>query len=287
MPELSAAPSINDTRTQALLELIARLAALDLTPILVYRIDSVPEGALPFLAWQFDILSPLWQLVAPVSLGVDALTDIDLLVDIDALIEGGGAVSGDVLTEAAQREMLKSAVPLHRFRGTPFAVKQALASLGWTQVNLLEGQSSWGGAAYPASQGWALFRVMIDLIDGQGVPSGAASTAAAAVNFFKPARAWLDSIWFVTPPASDAAPTPADIFTLSGIVQYEIDAVHIPSDGGLAIAIASAAIVDGYGPAAPIYDGHYRHSGITYGVNEPEVADSALVVNGAAVLHGG
>ena len=29
MPELSAAPSINDTRTQALLVLIARLAALD------------------------------------------------------------------------------------------------------------------------------------------------------------------------------------------------------------------------------------------------------------------
>jgi len=287
MPELSAAPSINDTRTQALLELIARLAALDLTPILVYRIDSVPKGALPFLAWQFDILSPLWQLVAPVSIGVDALTDIDLLVDIDDLIESGGAIPGDILTEAAQREMLKSAVPLHRFRGTPFAVKQALASLGWRQVNLLEGQSSWGGAAYPSSQGWAVFRVMIDLIEGQRVPSGAASTTAAAVNFFKPARAWLDSIWFVTPPASDAAPTPADKFTLGGIVQYEIDGVHIPSDAGLAIAIGSAPIVDGYGPAAPIYDRHYRHSGITYGVNEPKVADSALVVNGAAVLHGG
>ena len=39
MPELSAAPSINDTRTQALLGLISRLAALDLTTILVYRID--------------------------------------------------------------------------------------------------------------------------------------------------------------------------------------------------------------------------------------------------------
>jgi P2-related tail formation protein len=287
MPELSAAPSINDTRTQALLELIARLAALDLTPLLVYRIDSVPADALPFLAWQFDILSPLWQLVAPVALGVDALTNIDLLIDIDNLIEGGGAVAADILTEAAQREMLKSAVPLHRFRGTPFAVKQALASLGWTQVNLLEGQESWGGSAYPSSQGWAVFRVMIDLVDGQSVASGAASTAAAAVNFFKPARAWLDSIWFVTPPAMDAAPTPADELTLGGIVQYQIDAVRIPSDSGLAIAIVSAAMVDGYGPAAPNYDSHYRHSGITYGVNEPRVADSALVVNGAAVLHGG
>jgi P2-related tail formation protein len=287
MPELSAAPSINDTRTQALLELIARLAALDLTPILVYRIDSVPESAIPFLAWQFDILSPLWQLIAPVSIGVDALTDIDLLIDIDNLIETGGVLSAESLTEAAQREMLKSAVPLHRFRGTPFAVKQALAALGWTQVSLLEGQSSWGGTAYPASQGWAVFRVMIDLVDGQGVPSGAVSTAAAAVEFFKPARAWLDSIWFVTPPVSDVGPDPSDLLTFGGIVQYQIDAADVPTDSGLTIAIASAAMVDGYGPAAPIYDSHYRHSGITYGVNEPEVADSALVVNGAAVLHGG
>jgi P2-related tail formation protein len=281
MPELSAAPSINDTRTQALLKLITRLAALDLTPLLVYRIDSVPEASLPFLAWQFDILSPLWQLVAPVSLGIDALTDVDLL------IEGGEAVLADVLTEAAQRELLKSAVPLHRFRGTPFAVKQALAALGWTRVNLLEGQTSWGGAAYPSSQGWAVFRVMIELRDGQSVPGGAAATAAAAANFFKPARAWLDSIWFVTPPVLEAAPMPADKLTLGGIVQYQIDAVHIPSDDGLAIAIVSAVMVDDYGPAAPIYDRHYRHSGITYGVNEPEVADSALVLNGAAVLHGG
>jgi P2-related tail formation protein len=287
MPELSAAPSINDSRTEALLKLIARLADLDLAPMLVYRIDSVPVAALPFLAWQFDILSPLWQLIAPVTVGVDALTDVDLLIDIDNLIETGGLVSVGSLTEAAQREMLKSAVPLHRFRGTPRAVKQALAALGWTQVSLLEGQSSWGGAAYPASQGWAVFRVMIDLVDGQAVPSGVVLMAAAAVRFFKPARAWLDSIWFVTPSVSDLAPKPADKFTLTGIVKYQIDAARVPTDTALAIAIVSAATVDAYGPSVPIYDSHYRHSGITYGVNEPRVADSALVVNGAAVLHGG
>src|SRR5216684_4333928 len=246
MPELSAAPSINDSRTQALL-----------------------------------------QLIAPVAIGVDALTNVDLLIDIDNLIETGGLVSAESLTEAAQREMLKSAVPLHRFRGTPWAVKQALAALGWTQVSLLEGQSRWGGTAYPASQGWAVFRVMINLVNGQAVPSWVVSTAAAAVKFFKPARAWLDSIWFVTPPASDVAPKPSDRFTLGGIVKYQIDAGRVPTDSGLAIAIVSAATVDAYGPSVPIYDSHYRHSGITYGVNEHRVADSALVVNGATVLHGG
>ena len=287
MPELSAAPSINDTRTQALLVLIARLGALDLTTLLVYRIDSVVESALPFLAWQFDILSPLWQLIAPVSLGVDALTSIDLLTDVDNLIESGGLVSEQPLTEAAERALLMSAIPLHRFRGTPWAIKQALASLGWTEVTLLEGQSSWGGDAYPSNQGWAAFRVMINLAAGQDVPSGAASTAAAAVNFFKPARAWMDLIWFVTPAISDAGPVPSDNLTLGGIAQYQLDAAPAPSDAALAFAIGTAPLTDAYGPIVPAYDAHYLHSGITYGANEPAVADSALIVNGAAVLHGG
>ena len=287
MPELSAAPSINDTRTQALLVLIARLAALDLTTLLVYRIDSVVASALPFLAWQFDILSPLWQLIAPVALGVDALTNIDLLIDVDNLIEAGGLVTELALTEAAQRDLLKSAIGLHRFRGTPWAIKQALASLGWATVTLLEGQTSWGGVAYPSSQGWAVFRVMIDLAAGQGVSIGAASTAAAAANFFKPARAWLDSVWFALPAITDAGPAPSDKLTLDGIVKYQLDAAPVPNDSALAFAIAMASSSDAYGPIVPAYDAHYLHSGITYGANEPAVADSALTVNGAAVLDGG
>lgn len=287
MPELSAAPSINDSRTQALLVLISRLAALDLTTLLVYRIDSVVDEALPFLAWQFDVLSPLWQLIAPVALGVDALTNIDLLIDVDNLIESGGLVTELALTEAAQRELLKSAIGLHRFRGTPWAIKQALASLGWTTVSLLEGQTNWGGVAYPSNQGWAVFRVMIDLVVGQGVSIGATSTAVAAVNFFKPARAWLDSLWFAVPAITDVGPVPADKLTLGGIVKYQLDAVRAPNDNALAFAITVASLIDAHGPIVPAYDGHYRHSGITYGANEPEVADAALTVNGAAVLYGG
>src|SRR5258708_18035465 len=221
MSELSASPSINDSRTQALLVLIERLSAIDLTTLLVYRIDSVLAEALPFLAWQFDILSPLWQLIAPVALGVDALTNIDLLIDVDNLIESGGLVSELALTEAAQRELLKSAIALHRFRGTPWSIKQALASLGWEQVALLEGQTSWGGVSYPSSQGWAVFRVMIDLAVGQGVSIGASATATAAVNFFNPARAWLHSVWVCVPPLFDARPPPPHQLPPRGNLTYQ------------------------------------------------------------------
>jgi P2-related tail formation protein len=289
MPELTPAPSINDTRTQALLVLIDRLAALDLTTLLVYRIDSVVAGALPFLAWQFDVLSPLWQLIAPIAAGagIDALTNIDLLIDVDNLIESGGLVSATVLSEDLQRALLKNAIGLHRFRGTPWAVKQALASLGWAQVTLLEGQATWGGSAYPSNEGWAVFRAVIDLAPGQGASSGDALTAAAAVNFFKPARALLDSVWFSPPVIFDEGPVPADKLTLGGIAKYELDLAPPPNDSRLAYAIAAVPLTDAYGPIAPAYNGHYLHSGITYSANQPVVADSALIVNGTAVLHGG
>ena len=109
----------------------------------------------------------------------------------------------------------------------------------------------------------------------------------AAVNFFKPARAWLDSLWFAVPAIADTSPVPSDKLTLGGIVKYQLDAVSAPNDNALGFAIAMASLVDAHGPIVPAYDGHYRHSGITYGANEPEVADSALMINGAAVLHGG
>jgi P2-related tail formation protein len=285
MPELSPAPSISDTRSQALMVLIERLAALDLTPLLVYRIESVTDAALPFLAWQFDVLSPLWQLVAPSAVSIDALTGIDSLTDIDTLTAADSADAGS--DTAAQRALLELAIPLHRMRGTPAAIKRALGALGWASATIAEGQDAWGGAAYPSNEGWAVFRVMVNLAAGQSVAAGAVETILAAVNFFKPARAWLDSIWFVAPPISDGAPAPSDRFTLTGIAQSQIDSAPFPGDGALTIAMDPAPLADAVGPIAPLYNAHYRHSGITYGANEPVVADPALILNGTAVLYGG
>ncbi|MHB8383327.1 MAG: phage tail protein [Candidatus Binataceae bacterium] len=287
MAELTASPSINDTRTQALLVLIERLAALDLTPLLIYRIDSVAAGALVFLAWQFDILSPLWQLAAPAALSIDTLTDIDSLTDIDTL-SGPDSIAGQTSPDATtERELLKLAIALHRERGTPAAIKQALASLGWPDVAIQEGEASWGGTVYPSSEGWAVFRILINLGADAEVPAAAAQSVLAAVNFFQPARAWLDSLWFVSAPVSDDAPSPRDLVTLGGIAEYQIDSAPSASDARLSITLTTAPCTDGYGPIAPIYNAHYVHSGITYGAGEPTVADRALIVNGVATLNGG
>ncbi|HUA36665.1 MAG TPA: phage tail protein [Candidatus Binataceae bacterium] len=287
MAELTPAPSINDARTQGLMPLIARLGALDLTPLLVYRVDSVPAAALPFLAWQFDIISPFYQLVAPVTTSIDALTSIDSLIDIDTLLFAAGTPGATNTNELAARELIKSAILLHRTNGTPYAIKQALAALGWATVTLLEGQSQWGGSHYPSNQGWAVFRVLIEIAAGQGVSSGVASAIGSAVNFFKPARSLLDSVWFVVPATADSAPAPADLLTLGGLAELQIDAAPMISDGGTNVAIQEDPFIDTYGPIAPLYNAHYRHSGMTYGQNEPVVSDPALILNGVAILNGG
>src|SRR6202050_3483678 len=288
MAELQIPPSINDTRSQALLALVDRLGQLDLGPLLVYRIDSVPASALPFLAWQFDILSPLWQAVAPVILSVDAITDVDELIDIDTLTEAAAIQLAQ--TNAAivsQRALIKVAIQLHRFRGTPWSIKSALATLGWQNVSLLEGQDSWGGSSYPSDQGWALFRVIVQLAQAQSIDSDDINTAVAVINLYKPVRSWLDGLFFALPPMLDLAPSPADQLTITGIAEFQLDAVPSPADNALSIAITLPPTRDTYGPAVALYSAHYLHSGITYGVNEPAVADSALILNGNAVLQGG
>ncbi len=166
MARLAVQPSINDTRSAAMLKLSERLSQLDLSPMLVYRVDSAPQSALPALAWQFDIQAPLWQLVAPGSQAgsIDAVTDIDALTDIDTLGSGTpSTTSQGEYNYAAMRALLKQAVALHQLRGTPAALKTALATLGWQNAQVLEGQQSWGGTSYPASQGWAVFRVTVPL----------------------------------------------------------------------------------------------------------------------------
>lgn len=288
MAEVQIPPSIDDARSRALMKLVARLGGLDLVPLLVYRIDSVPESALPYLAWQFDILSPLWQMVAPPVNSIDALTDVDLLTDIDTLAEGPryGAASEDPRIRL-QRELLKRAIPLHRFRGTPSAIKSALKTLGWGNISIAEGETSWNGNRFPAEQQWAVFRVRINLGERDQVRSEDPQIAIEAINFLKPARAWLDSLWFAVPPINDAGPSPIDKFDLGGIAEFEIDIAAPPDDSGLMIGVTEPQFADAYGPITPFHDAHYRNSGITYGAGEPIVADSALLLNGAAVLQGG
>lgn len=274
MAHLKIQPSINDLRSQSLLVLIERLGALDLTPLLVYRLDSVPDSALLLLAWQFDMLAPQWQLGVQSTESVDAITNIDALTDIDTLTSL--ADSAGQSDYGSWRILLKVAIPLHRTRGTPYAIKTALASLGWNNVRIEEGEASWGGTSFPANQGWAVFRVLIPVGQKQNVATLDISRAVAAINFFKPARSLLDSVWFVAPEQADKAPTPTDLVRT---IFSQGDLAPVPTD----YLVAPAWPLADRKTVSPLYDGHYRHIGLTYGLNEPAVVDSGVIVNGTPI----
>lgn len=83
-----------DMHYQALNRLLDRLDSLDLTKVLIYWLDDVDASALPHLAKQFHILG----------------------------LEGWDYA----VTEADKRSLLKQAVELHRYKGTPWAVRRGM-----------------------------------------------------------------------------------------------------------------------------------------------------------------
>jgi hypothetical protein len=123
---LRPASSINDLRTQAHMQLSARLESLDLTPLLIRTLgNNLPASILPYLIWELDMMIPSVPMQA---LGVTPQT------------------------------IIQNALPLHKIMGTPGAISQALSLCGFNAA-LFEGQASWGGSSYPSNQGWAVFRV--------------------------------------------------------------------------------------------------------------------------------
>jgi P2-related tail formation protein len=274
MAELNIQPSINDARSGALLVLLERLDDLDLVPILVYRLDSVPDSALTLLAWQFDMLDPEWQLAVQSGESFDAIKTIDGLTDVDTL-SSLGSLAGHSDFDSL-RALLKLAIPLHRTRGTPYAIRTALQSLGWSNATFQEGQATWSGTEWPADQGWAVFRAYIELAPGQIVANDDATRAIAAINFFKPVRSWLDSLWFSANALIDYVQRPADALVS---IFSQVDAGPVPVDRLQAAAWPVADVKR----IAPLYDGHYYHTGITYGANEPAVADTGVTINGLPI----
>lgn len=132
------------------------------------------------------------------------------------------------------------------------------------------------GTSYPTNEGWAVFRVQLNLAIGQSVALIDTARIAAAINFFKPVRAWLDSLWFVGVPIVDEGPMPLDVVVS---IFSRTDSAPVPHD----VIAAPGWPEDDIKLIVPLYDRHFLHSGITYGLNEPAVADSGVTVNGVAI----
>lgn len=153
-----------DERFAILCELLQQeFDSLDLSPMLVYLVDVVPAQVLPHLAEQFHVMG----------------------------LEGWRYARDD----QEQRELIKRAIELHRYKGTPWAIEQVLVTL-----NLSGRVSEWyeyGGTPYR-------FRVDIELTD-RGIDEATYDALVDLIREYKNKRSRLDAL---TVALSNRSPVP-------------------------------------------------------------------------------
>lgn len=111
MAEQQLPPALaGDERFALLTELLNEsMAELDMNAMLVYLVDLVKPKLLPYLADQFSLLDEAAWLLAE---------------------------SAD-----ARRNLVKNAAELHRYKGTPWAIREVIRLLGFGEITLQEGLS--------------------------------------------------------------------------------------------------------------------------------------------------
>lgn len=142
--------SIQDASTLALNELIDRMGTLDITPLLIYMIDNVAAEALPHLAEQFHVTG----------------------------LEGWALCDN----EGDQRDLIQAAIAIHRKKGTPWAVKQALARIGYPDAGIIEHREN--HAAWLAAGG--------ELLDGTGLLNNDGDLSAPGGRFVFTTSHWAE-----------------------------------------------------------------------------------------------
>lgn len=140
---------VGDERFQTLGKLAARISDIDRSPVLVYLVDQVNASALPHLAEQLHLLGEGWQFARD---------------------------------DDERRKLLKRAVELHRYKGTPWAIQQVLETLA------LSGQiSEWfqyGGQPYH-------FKINVDL-STRGIDEATFDALVALITEYKNVRSHLE-----------------------------------------------------------------------------------------------
>lgn len=149
-----------------------RFGAIDLTPILINILDTVPAAALPYLAEQFDVL------------GIKGYSLAD--------------------TEDKKRDLIKKAIELHRYKGTVYAIEESLKTIGINNVDIQENLSvffynasySYDGTINYGAGSWATFRVVLDITEFASVTPTVLNAIRALINVYKNVRSHLIDLTF-------------------------------------------------------------------------------------------
>lgn len=147
----------------ALSELVAmRWDNYDLSPFMLYLVDVCVPAALPYLADQFD---------------VDGLRGFAMVVD-----------------EEQQRELIKQSISLHKYMGTPWAIREACNTIGFPVILLEEGATIPGAAT--TLDDWAQFRILIEAATNRYITAEEARKLRQFVEYYKNERSHLIELGF-------------------------------------------------------------------------------------------
>lgn len=165
-------PLAGDTSLTALANLAERWDELDLSALMVYLVDIVDSSALDALAEQFSLKEDGWVLAE---------------------------------SEDARRAMIKTAIEMHRYKGTPWAIRAVIRSLGFGEVELIEhiGRLNYDGErrynnlfVYGDASKWAVYRVLLQ----QPITNDQAQMLRRTLEAIAPARCHLASIEYTAVP---------------------------------------------------------------------------------------
>lgn len=145
-----------------------RFTSLELDKLLVYLIDTVDKDAIPYLAEQFDVLGYKGFRLA--------------------------------YTEADQRQIIKRSIELHRFKGTLWAVREALTAIGYGDVVIEE----------HVDGHWAKFRCQVD-IGTHPINVAEIEDVVKMINEYKNARSHLMDLSYTIALSDDFISTNDDI----------------------------------------------------------------------------
>ncbi|HCB5555461.1 TPA: phage tail protein I [Salmonella enterica subsp. enterica serovar Ouakam] len=151
-------PLASDERFSILANIAAeRFAQIDLTALLVYLVDIVDASALPSLAEQFHVQGLEGWLFA--------------------------------VNEQEKRELIKQAIELHKYKGTPWAVRRVLEIL--SLPGTISEWFEYGGKAY-------FFKVEIKLIN-QGMDENLFNNLVDLIHEYKNVRSKLEAliVWII------------------------------------------------------------------------------------------
>lgn len=197
-------PLAGDERFTRLATLAAeRFAQLDLTALLIYLVDLVDTSALPSLAEQFHVQ------------GLE-----------------GWLFARD---ERQKRDLIKQAIELHRYRGTPWAVRQVLKILA------LDGDiSEWfeyGGDPY-------FFRMDVTL-ETRGLTEDEFNALIALIHEYKNVRSKLEmlTIWLINQSQIPVIASAVQGGEITTVLPWIVESVSQSSGVYLATECLSAEVV--------------------------------------------